>query len=173
MTISACPRCGSRNIRQGTMGDGVLTGYTTRDVCRNCGFQGTPLLFDSEQQYKNFLKGLSKEIVQEDTQGSDTDEELSDKEKEVISFLHELEDEPRSKESASTWTKHKRWWPEIFFALIISSFITFTGFVDWTVIIGVGGALFYSALGFIASFVIILFGIVFIEYSIRCLFTER
>ena len=45
-SIKACPRCGSNNIFQGTMGDGILTGYTTKDVCRNCGYQGTPVAFD-------------------------------------------------------------------------------------------------------------------------------
>jgi len=45
MRITACPRCGSRRIYAGTMGDGVLVGYTTKDVCRDCGYQGMPLIF--------------------------------------------------------------------------------------------------------------------------------
>jgi hypothetical protein len=61
MEIKACPRCGSTRIFQGTMGDGVLTGYTSRQVCKNCGFQGMPLIFTDEQNYKKFLKGLTKE----------------------------------------------------------------------------------------------------------------
>jgi len=61
MEIIACPNCGSRRIYQGTMGDGVLTGYTSRNVCRNCGYQGMPIIFDSETDYKNFLKRKSKE----------------------------------------------------------------------------------------------------------------
>ncbi len=56
MEIIACPNCGSRKIYQGTMGDGVLTGYTFREVCRNCGYQGMPIIFVSEKEYKNFLK---------------------------------------------------------------------------------------------------------------------
>ena len=56
MEIIACPNCGSRKIYQGTMGDGVLTGYTFREVCRNCGYQGMPIIFDSEKEYKIFLK---------------------------------------------------------------------------------------------------------------------
>jgi len=58
MKITACPKCGSRNIFQGTMGDGVLTGYTTKDVCRDCDYRGQPIIFDSEKEYKLFLKGL-------------------------------------------------------------------------------------------------------------------
>jgi hypothetical protein len=64
MEIKACPNCGSRRIYQGRMGDGVLTGYTTRDVCRNCGFQGTSIIFDSEEDYKKFLKSKSKVKIQ-------------------------------------------------------------------------------------------------------------
>lgn len=56
MDILACPNCGSRKIYQGTMGDGVLTGYTFREVCRNCGYQGMPIIFSSEEEYKKFLK---------------------------------------------------------------------------------------------------------------------
>jgi len=59
MEIKACPNCGSRRIYQGRMGDGVLTGYTSRDVCRDCGYQGMPIIFDSEKEYKKFLKGKS------------------------------------------------------------------------------------------------------------------
>lgn len=55
MEIKACPNCGSRRIYQGRMGDGVLTGYTSRNVCRNCGYQGMPIIFDSEKEYKKFL----------------------------------------------------------------------------------------------------------------------
>jgi hypothetical protein len=56
MDIIACPKCGSRKIYQGTMGDGVLIGYTFKEVCRNCGYQGMPIIFDSEKEYQKFLK---------------------------------------------------------------------------------------------------------------------
>ena len=59
MEIYACPKCGSRRIYQGRMGDGVLTGYTSRNVCRNCGYQGMPIIFDSEKEYKKFLQSKS------------------------------------------------------------------------------------------------------------------
>ena len=63
MEIKACPNCGSRRIFQGRMSEGVLTGYTNKDVCRNCGYQGMPIIFDSEKDYKNFLK--SKNLKEE------------------------------------------------------------------------------------------------------------
>jgi len=59
MEIKACPKCGSRNIFQGRLGEGVLTGYTSKDVCRDCGYQGMPIIFDSENEYNNFLKSKS------------------------------------------------------------------------------------------------------------------
>ncbi|OGS40085.1 MAG: hypothetical protein A3K77_00225, partial [Euryarchaeota archaeon RBG_13_31_8] len=61
MDIIACPNCGSRKIYQGTMGDGVLTGYTNRDVCRNCGYQGMPIIFSSDEEYRKFLKEKTTE----------------------------------------------------------------------------------------------------------------
>ncbi|KYK32792.1 MAG: hypothetical protein AYK22_06970 [Thermoplasmatales archaeon SG8-52-3] len=61
MEIIACPNCGSTRIYQGRMGEGVLTGYTTRNVCRDCGYQGMPIIFDSETDYKNFIKGKIKD----------------------------------------------------------------------------------------------------------------
>ena len=64
MEIKACPNCGSRRIFQGRMGDGVLTGYTSKDVCRDCGYQGMAIFFDSEEDYKNFLKSKSLKKIQ-------------------------------------------------------------------------------------------------------------
>ena len=64
MEIIACPNCGSRKIFQVRMGDGVLTGYTSKNVCRDCNYQGMPIIFDSEKEYKKFLdiKSLNKKI---------------------------------------------------------------------------------------------------------------
>ena len=61
MEIIACPNCGSRRIYQGSLGDGVLTGYTSRNVCRDCGYQGMPIFFDDEIEYQKFLKRKSLE----------------------------------------------------------------------------------------------------------------
>ncbi len=59
MKIYACPKCGSRQIYQGRIGDGVLTGYTNKEVCRNCSYQGMPIIFDTEKEYNKFLKSKS------------------------------------------------------------------------------------------------------------------
>ena len=44
-----------------TMGDRVLTGYTSRNVCRDCGYRGMPFIFYSEKEYKKFLDGISND----------------------------------------------------------------------------------------------------------------
>jgi len=56
MGITACPNCGSKHIYTGNLSDGVLTGYTSRHVCKQCGYQGIPILFDNEKDYQHFLK---------------------------------------------------------------------------------------------------------------------
>ena len=60
MEIFACPKCGSRNIHIGTIRDGVLDGYTSRYVCRDCDYQGMPIVFDSEEEYISFLQELKE-----------------------------------------------------------------------------------------------------------------
>lgn len=61
MKITACPKCGSRRIFQGRLKEGVLTGYTTKYVCRDCGYRGFPFIFDSEEEYYKFLEQLTKD----------------------------------------------------------------------------------------------------------------
>jgi|GEM_PF-1605278 len=60
MEITACPVCGSKNIGIGTLGDGIISGLSSwNEVCRNCGYQGTSLIFESEAEYNKFLEGLA------------------------------------------------------------------------------------------------------------------
>lgn len=68
MEIIACPKCGSRKIFQGRLKEGVLTGYTSKEVCRDCGYRGTSIIFDDVENYKNFLKALSAEKELENKQ---------------------------------------------------------------------------------------------------------
>jgi len=56
MKITACPKCGSKNISMGTIGSGVTFGITSwNETCRDCGYQGQPIVFDSEKNTKNSL----------------------------------------------------------------------------------------------------------------------
>ena len=71
MEITACPVCGSKKIGIGTLGDGIISGLSSwNEVCKDCGYQGASLIFESEAQYNKFLEGLSlqKKQRQERTQ---------------------------------------------------------------------------------------------------------
>ncbi len=73
MKIEACIRCGSRNIRSGTISDGVLPGYTdalATFVCDDCNHQGLPIIFDSEEEYNMFLSA-----VRDDKRGDTVDKD--------------------------------------------------------------------------------------------------
>lgn len=57
--ITACPSCGSTDISMGSLGDGVLFGIGSwKLVCKNCGYQGAPLNFDSIEEYKQYCTEL-------------------------------------------------------------------------------------------------------------------
>ena len=56
MIITACPNCGSRHIYQGNISDGILSGYTTRYVCKQCGHIGMPVEFSDEKDYHEFFQ---------------------------------------------------------------------------------------------------------------------
>ena len=83
MEIFACPNCGSRRIRQGALYVGALTG--SKQVCRNCGYRGMPIIFDSTKEYQRFLKELSGKP---DTK---IDSELSKKDKMVLDYVKETD----------------------------------------------------------------------------------
>ncbi len=69
MEITACPVCGSKNIGIGTLGDGIISGLSSwNEVCRNCGYQGPSLVFESEAQYEKFLGALTLQKKQAEPQ---------------------------------------------------------------------------------------------------------
>jgi len=61
MEITACPKCGSKHIFQGTIQSGLPTGYTSKYVCKECGYQGMPFIFNDDAEYKKFLSANQKE----------------------------------------------------------------------------------------------------------------
>jgi len=174
MTISACPKCGSKNISMGTMGSGVTFGVTSwNQMCRNCGYQGQPLLFDSEKKYKKFFEALHQkpqDTTERRTPGSVEEkvdevlDEVSEKDKDTVRLLCQYEEESECK---PIWPKNKAWWPEISIALVFTFLAYLSGFIGDTSRMGVEVVVFYTILYFGASFVIFLFFIVFFEYTIR------
>jgi hypothetical protein len=182
MRITACPKCGSKNIFQGTMGDGVLTGYTTKDVCRNCGYQGSPIIFDSEREYEFFLtefegvvdKGKTELKLKNsvEDQGDDIIN-IPNNDKEVVKLLEEYDKEKCIK---SVWSKKKSWWSEIIVSIIFSSCFYYIAIRPTTLNMNIGISTIYAALFIISSFVIFLLFIIFIEYILRIIlgvFTKK
>lgn len=95
MNVTACPKCGSRKIFQGRLKEGVLTGYTDRYVCRDCGYQGSPIIFDSIDEYNKFQIEKKSDKSSDETSGDQVLEDnivLSEKDKEVVDYFNELGD---------------------------------------------------------------------------------
>jgi hypothetical protein len=61
MKITACLRCGSKNLDIADMSDGITPGTDLHTkVCRDCEWKGIPLEFETENDYQKFLKSLKK-----------------------------------------------------------------------------------------------------------------
>ena len=127
MEITACPNCGRKNIGIGTLGDGILFGLSSwKEVCKDCGYQGATLLFDSETEYKKFVDALSnakKQTVEEkeEIKEENTEEsvELTKEKKEVLEFLNQTKDTPKS-------PKKKNYFLEFTLAIVLSSIFFIT-----------------------------------------------
>jgi transcription elongation factor Elf1 len=96
--ITACPNCGSKDIKMGSLGDGVLYGIGSwKLVCKNCGYQGAPLSFNSVEEYLKYYNKLhpnqkkSSIIKKEITE----DNKNNQKEKEQVIKTEELEEKGR------------------------------------------------------------------------------
>ncbi len=146
LSVTACPKCGSRKIFQGRLKEGVLTGYTDRYVCRDCGYQGSPLIFDSIDEYHKFQIGKksdkqSDKLLEE--QISDEDIDLSNKDKEVLDFLNDLGD--NSNPEIKTKSESLKIFISLSIVLIFSLIIT----------------LYYYPFNFFAVIVVIMLFIIF------------
>lgn len=179
MKITACPKCGSKDIQIGTMDSGVTFGITSwKSQCRNCGYQGEPLIFDSDEEYEEFFHQIAEEVEsgktdelkqREPMEGEDDNLTLSKKEKEVVEFLNEINKET-SQQEEKTLTKvfpeNKVWWPEIGVAVILSAVSFFSFLYHPSLSMDLVGTVLYGLLQFIAETFIILFAIIIIEYFV-------
>lgn len=103
--ITACPNCGSKDIKMGSLGDGVLFGIGSwKLVCKNCGYQGAPLNFDSVEEYLHYYNQLpddQKKSVYASEKSSLNEKKVVDdtiitqKEKEQIRKTQEREEKGR------------------------------------------------------------------------------
>ena len=171
MTISACPKCGSKRIEMGTMGAGVTWGVTSwKSVCKDCGYQGEPLLFDSEKEYQKFFQGISKEkeSISDSVEEEDTTN-LSKKDEEVVGLLKEEINEEKSQQLCTTeegvFSENKSWRNEIVLSIIIATvgiIISASNLIksfDYSI------SIVYGILLFIVTTFGALFVIVIIEYA--------
>ena len=155
MSLTACPKCGSRKIFQGRLKDGVLTGYTDRYVCRDCGYQGSPLIFDSIDEYNKFqMEKKSDKPIDEISENQILDDNinLSEKDKEVVDFLNELDDKSTSEIKTKSTTLKK---------IIILSLV-----LIFSLIITLFFIPFYFFLPAILV-IIVLFIIVYVRFNIK------
>lgn len=185
MKIYACPKCGSKNIHIGTMDSGVTYGITSWDyTCKDCNYKGMPLIFYSEKEYQQFLKGLKKEIEIRLTENIEKDEniESSKEDKEILKSIKDLIDK-ESKDNKNidnklnpNWHKNRSWWIEIIIAFILSGLITIFGA---SIIIlsnnesNSMGYIIYLIIEFFIQAIFILAIIVGIEYFILFKFIKK
>jgi len=115
MEITACPICGSKNIRIGTLGDGIISGLSSwNEVCRDCGYQGASLIFESESEYNKFLEALAHQKQQADAR---------------IEGSKEMKLRENSDESPSVRSGKKSYLFELIISIVLASvfFIILTG----------------------------------------------
>jgi hypothetical protein len=190
MKIYACPKCGSKNIHVGTMDSGVTYGITSWDyTCKDCDYKGMPIIFYTEKEYKQFLKGLLKEVQyrlkkSHNDKKSDVDEDKvksTNEDKEILEFIKKLIDK-ESKDTKSIdikektgWHKNRSWWIEIILAFIISGIllsfnISFIMIFDYTNLSA--GYILYVIIEFFIQGIIFLAIIVILEYFILLKFLK-
>ena len=165
------------------MNQGVLFGVTSwKSVCKNCGYQGEPLIFETEEAYEKFLDGLSKDKAQvpiTQSQEATADEieveetiGLTPKEKEVVEYAHDVEEESKGAENrkvrAPVFDETKSWRVEVLVALVISAIWTtvYLSFYAFSFITSFD-ALFmflYTFFYFAAATLVILVVIIIAEY---------
>lgn len=172
MKISACPKCGSKRIEMGTMGAGVTFGVTSwKSVCKDCGYQGEPLLFDSEKEYEKFIQGMiSKEIEQTSVSVEEEDlSHLSKKDEEVVGLLKEdIKEEDSQQENTKedgVFPVNKSWRNEVVVSLIVATagiIISASNLIESP---DLSISIFYGILLFVVTTFGALFVIVIIEYA--------
>jgi len=187
MKIFACPKCGSRHIYMGTMDSGITFGVTSNNyICRDCNYQGMPIIFKSEKEYKLFLDGLIQEVEsrvenKDEVQikpSEDVEVKLSKTDKEIIDFLKDLIDEEIDfdseyvEEEKIHWHGNRSWWIEIAIAFGLSGIILLSVLPLLISQMNVGWFIFYL-MGFLLDALFFLAGIVVIEYFVLFKFIRR
>jgi hypothetical protein len=169
------------------MDSGITFGVTSNNyICRDCNYQGMPIIFKSEKEYKLFLDGLLQEIKsrvenkKEDQIKSSEDVEvkLSKTDEEIIDYLKDLIDEEIDFESEYIeeeevhWHGNRSWWIEIAISFGISAII-FLSVLPYLITQMNMVLFFYYTLLFFLEALFILAGIVVIEYFVLFKFIKK
>jgi len=159
MTIKACPRCGSQRIYMGTLKAGVIYGVTSWKLqCRDCGYQGQPLLFDTQEEYDKFRESLtspSPSVVPE-AEEEKPDAAIVD----LLDNTKEVGEEPER--------KAKSWRLEIAVSIVIAAVVTILEAPGFLATMG-SAALVYIFFFMVLVAVVILVVIIVLEYFYRAI----
>jgi hypothetical protein len=180
MKIYACPKCGSKNIHIGTLDSGITYGITSWNyTCKDCDYKGMPLIFYSEQDYKQFLKGLLKEIksrlkfdISDKKEFKEFDLKSTKEDKNIIGFIKKLIDIESKEEinikNKPKWHKNRSWWIEISISFILSGLLLVFYRSSFAMIFNQSNynilLVFYMIIWFFIQAIILLAIIVIIEY---------
>ncbi len=139
------------------MSSGILYGVSSwMEECRDCGFKGSPVIFESTDEYVSFLKKL---------RSSKCDNSSGKKESNNKELVENKECSDSFTEDDVHW-HHGKWWVELLIAGLLGILVSFSSVYRNVSIFGLGVGVIYSFLEFIIFFIFILIGIVVIEYLI-------
>ncbi|OYT28898.1 hypothetical protein B6U98_03685 [Thermoplasmatales archaeon ex4572_165] len=171
MVIYACPRCGSQEIFMGTMDSGVIIGLTSiKNVCKDCGFQGAHLQFESEKEYLEFVKTLKKDKDQKQPVDEEEQNEkitLSKKDQQVLDFVDDVKNIREEQYEDVKVEKPKNWWPEIIISIIVSIIVGIFSYFSLVETMGNTITTFYLIGYTFIIFIGLLVIIVVIEYVLK------
>ena len=173
MQVTACPNCGSKRIGIGTLGDGIIAGLSSwKEVCRDCGYQGASLLFETEDDYNKYLNALKENTAEKTANNKEetieeTSDDLTKQDKEISALLDETAELPQRPEK-------KNYVSEFILAVLLS--IVFLVIIISGSYLGINDIIFTSAffaavLYFLGTFIGVLIffflAIIFVEMIYR------
>ncbi len=145
----------------GTLKGGVIYGLTSWKMqCRDCGYQGQPLLFDTQEEYEKFTESLALPVGQtpvEEVEGEQPDARIVD----LLEHTPEHEERPEAEE--------KSWRLEIAISLVVGIVITALEIPSFIQEMAVLTAILYIFFYVVLVSVVTLAAIIVIEYIYRSL----
>jgi len=142
----------------GTLKAGIIYGLTSWKMqCRDCGYQGQPLLFDTQEEWEKFKESLALPVGQTpvaEVEGEQPDARIVD----LLEHTPEHEERPEAEE--------KSWWLEIAVALVVGVVITALEAPSFVQVMGLT-AILYIFFFVILVAVVTLAVIIVIEYIYR------